>query len=151
MKPIGFEQRRSAFFHLFAAQQAKTARLAANKQVVRHRHVGQQVNLLVYGADAELLRVRGIARPYGLAAEINGAAVGLVNAGERFNQRRFTGAVFAEQRHDLPAPQAEIDLVEGLYAGKRFAQAFRSQDFLMVIVMHGRTLLKPEPGVLRLA
>ncbi|ABU75537.1 hypothetical protein ESA_00236 [Cronobacter sakazakii ATCC BAA-894] len=42
-------------------------------------------------------------------------------------------------------------MVERLYAGKRFAQAFRSQDFLMVVVIHGRTLLLPEPGVLRLA
>ncbi|CCK03909.1 conserved hypothetical protein [Cronobacter sakazakii 696] len=151
MKSVGFEQRRGAFFHLFTAQQAEAARLAANKQVVRHRHVGQQVNFLVYGADTKLLRVRGVARPHGLAAEINGAAIGLINAGERFNERRFSGPVFPEQRHDLPAPQAEIDMVERLYTGERFAQAFRSQDFLMVVVIHGRTLLLPEPGVLRLA
>jgi hypothetical protein len=42
----------------------------------------------------------------------------MVNAGQRFNQRRFSRAVFAQQRHDFAAPQAEIDVIQRLNAGK---------------------------------
>ncbi|MNV86572.1 hypothetical protein D3C71_1806170 [compost metagenome] len=61
-KTVGFHQFGGARLHLFSAQQAKPARLTANKQIIRHRHVRQQVHFLIYGPDAQLLGVSGIFR-----------------------------------------------------------------------------------------
>ena len=40
------------------------------------------------------------------------AGVGLVDAGQDFDQRRFAGAVLAQQRVDLAAADVEIDVIE---------------------------------------
>ncbi len=41
---VGFHQLCRPRLHLFTAQQAKASWLTANKQVIRHRHIRQQVH-----------------------------------------------------------------------------------------------------------
>ena len=118
---VRFHQLCRPRLHLFAAQQAKTAWLAANKQIIRHRHIRQQVHFLVHRPDPQLLGMGGIFRRNGVAFQPDGAAIGMINAGQGFNQRRFSRAVLAQQRHDLTAPQAEINVIQRLYAGEEFA------------------------------
>jgi hypothetical protein len=43
-----------------AAQQAKAFWLAANKQVIRHRHIWQQVHFLIDRPDPQLLGMGGV-------------------------------------------------------------------------------------------
>jgi hypothetical protein len=50
------------------------------------------------------------------------------HAGEGVHQRRFTGAVLAEQRMDLAGPHIEIDVVQRVHAWEGFAYAFGRQD-----------------------
>ncbi len=45
-KAVGGHQRRRPGLHLFTSQQTKPPRLTADEQVIRHRHIGQQVHFL---------------------------------------------------------------------------------------------------------
>lgn len=60
-KAVGGHQRRRPGLHLFTSQQTKPPRLTADEQVIRHRHIRQQVHFLVDGADPQLL---GMGGPY---------------------------------------------------------------------------------------
>ena len=134
---IRFHQLRGARFHLFAAQQAKTSGLAANKQVIRYRHVWQQVHFLVDRADPQLLRMRGVFGRNSITFQPDSAAIGVIDPGQGFNQRRLPRPVFAEQRHDLPPPQAEINVIQRLNAREKFTQALCAEDFLVLFGGHG--------------
>ena len=134
---VGFHQLCRPRLHLFTAQQAKASWLTANKQVIRHRHIRQQVHFLVYRPDPQLLGMGGVFWRNGVTFQPDGATVGVINAGQRFNQRRFSRAVFPQQRHDLPAPQAEINVIQRLYAGEEFTQALCAEDFLVLFSGHG--------------
>ena len=57
----------------------------------------------------------------GLAFQPDSAAIGVIHAGQGFNQRGFTRAVFPKKGHDLAAPQAKIDVIQRFYAGEEFA------------------------------
>jgi hypothetical protein len=57
---VGFHQLCRPRLHLFTAQQAKASWLTANKQVIRHRHIRQQVHFLVYRPDPQLLGMGGV-------------------------------------------------------------------------------------------
>ena len=46
------------------------------------------------------------------SSKLIAAGVCFVNAGENFDQRRFSSAVLAEQRMNLAAPHIEIDTIE---------------------------------------
>ena len=67
----------------------------AAQQIIRHRHVRQQVHFLIDGADPQLLGVGGIFWRDFPAFQPDCPAVGVVDAGKRFNQGGFTRAVFA--------------------------------------------------------
>src|SRR5208337_1280252 len=58
-----------------------------------------------------------------LAFDIHVAAVGRVNAGEYFYQRRLAGAVVADQADDLAFVDAEVDVLKRVDAGIPFVQA----------------------------
>ena len=56
---------------------AKAARVAADKNVFRHRQVRAQIDFLVHGADAERLCVRGGARGHYLPVQRDAVAQGV--------------------------------------------------------------------------
>ncbi len=82
----------------------------------------------VDGADPQLLGMGGIFGRNSTAFQPDSAAIGMVNAGQRFDQRRFSGAVFAQQGHDFAAPQAKVDVIQRLNAGEEFTKSFGAKD-----------------------
>ena len=66
---------------------------------------GNKRGLLVNAGDAEFVRRGGREVAHALAVDFNGAAVGLVRAGDDLDERGFARAVFAEQRVNFPRPQ----------------------------------------------
>ena len=82
------------------------AALLTEDDVVDHRHVVHQAEMLVHHGDAVRQRIGRSRRPIGLAAKAHGAGVGHVNAENQIAQGRFAGAVLAENavhlaRHDV--------------------------------------------------
>src|ERR1700674_1954289 len=73
--------------------------------------------------DAERLRVFGRRDDDRLALDLDRTAIRVYRAGEDFHQRRFAGAVFADQRMHLAAPDVEVDAVERAHAGIGFGDA----------------------------
>ena len=100
-------------------EDAETGGFDAEKDVLRHRAMRQQAQLLVDDADAcapggDRVRKRDLS-----SIEPDGPAVGPVNAAEDLDQRRFPRAVLAAEGVNLAARAAEADGVERLHAWKR--------------------------------
>ena len=90
-------------------EQAEAALLAAEEDVLGHRAVGHQVDLLVDRADAGRLRLLRRGELDGLAVEQDLAGILPVIAGQDLDQGRLAGAVLADQRMNL----ARLDLERG--------------------------------------
>ena len=88
-------------------------RLAAERDVLGHRDVRQQVDLLVDRADARAAGPRAAsrsARPIAVEPEL--ARGQRERPGDRLDQRRLAGAVLAHERVDLAGEEPEVDGVE---------------------------------------
>ncbi len=81
-------------------------------------HVGDDVEvvaerqILVDGGHAELGGVVGGANRDALAAPVDLAVVGFVDAGDHLDQCRLAGAVVADQRGNASRRDVEVDVVE---------------------------------------
>ena len=65
-----------------------------------------------------------------LEIDLAGICAVRVDAAQDFHQGRFAGPVFAHQRVNLALLDAEIDVVQCLYTGKRFGDVAHFQyDF----------------------
>ncbi|GAA0000194.1 hypothetical protein BRDID11002_01940 [Bradyrhizobium diazoefficiens] len=107
--------------HLAVAHDAEAHRLAVEKQVLRHREIRQQIDLLVDRSDAGLKRGLGRARRDLLAAEPDDAGVAREYAGDDLDQRGLAGAVLAEQRMDLAGAKREVDLLQRTHSAEALA------------------------------
>ncbi len=87
--------------------------LRAERDVLEHRHVVGQGEVLVHHADAGIDRRAGVARPKRLAEGLDRPLVGDIMAEQDVHQRGLAGAVFAEQRDHLAALKVERDGVVG--------------------------------------
>ena len=115
------QQRGSATAHLGVTDQTKTGRLPSEIEVLRHRQVRQQIDLLIDRGDPGI--ERGPRRPchdFG-AAKPDNSGIALEHAGHHLDQRGLAGAVLAEQRVDLAGPQGEIHLLQRLQCAETFA------------------------------
>lgn len=83
--------------------------LLAEKHRFRDGKVRDQVKLLVNDANAGGFNGCRIAEGQRVTVEGRAAAVSLIDAGEDFNQRRFTGAVLANQAMNFPRIEAQGD------------------------------------------
>ena len=92
------------------AAQAVEEFLVAEIEVLRHGHRRHQAGFLEHHGDALAQRRRRRGEVHLLAAIEHAAAGGLDDAGHDLGQRRFAGAVLAQQRVDLALAQIEIDL-----------------------------------------
>ena len=88
-------------------------RLAAQEQVAGDAQLGDQVDLLVDGADARQLRVPGTREPGRCALEAQLARIGLVDPGHDLDERRLACAVLAHERMHLAGMQVHRHVVEG--------------------------------------
>ena len=95
-----------------ARADAGLALQAAELEILRDAHAGEQPAALRHVADAEPRDLRGAQARDLRAAELDRAGGGRGDADQRFEQRRLAGAVAAEQRDDLVRFQVEGDIVE---------------------------------------
>ena len=122
------EQRFGAAAHLAFAHDAEAHRLAVEKQVLRHRQVRQQVDLLVDGGNAGLHCGLGRARRDLFAAQADDTGIAREHAGDDLDQRRFAGAVLAEQRMDLAGAKREVDLLQRAHRTEALADPAHLQQ-----------------------
>jgi hypothetical protein len=94
--------------------------LQAQREIFGDGEVGEERGLLVNAGDAERAGGGGSEVGDGVAGEGDRAAVGLVRAGDDFDERAFAGAVFAEERVDFAGPQIEIDSAQRTHAAVIF-------------------------------
>jgi hypothetical protein len=118
-------------------------RVAADQQVLQHRGVLEQLDVLEGARNAQRRNlVRGLfgelERP--LRSEIGDlAGGGRVDAADQVEHRGLAGAVGADQREHLAALHVEADLVDGQHAAEAHAEVlgrakqdvvhFRRSDF----------------------
>ncbi len=142
LQPLARQPSRAA-----PGDQPEPARLAAERQVLGHRHRRDEIDFLVDRADAEGLRLAGRADLDRMAVEPDLAPVAAQSAGQDLDQRRLAGAVFAHQRVDFAGFDPKIDPLQRPHAGKRLRDPehlnSRSQGF--------RPLVGPADMFTRLA
>ena len=108
--PVLLEKLRRGGLHPSAIQRPPAgAILLAEKHRFRDGKVRDQVKLLVNDANAGGFNGCRIAEGQRVTVEGRAAAVSLIDAGEDFNQRRFTGAVLANQAMNFPRIEAQGD------------------------------------------
>ena len=125
-----------ALARLAPGDQPEPSRLAAERQVLGHRHGRDEVDFLVDRADPER---PGFARPANRdrpAVEPDLALVAAERAGHDLDQGRLARAVLSEQRMHLAGLDPKIDPLQGAHAGKRLRDSqhlnSRSQGFCPV-------------------
>ena len=95
------------------ARDDRPARLATEDDVLPHREVVGEHEVLEHHADAVADRGRGGAEVLHLAVDEDRSLVGLMGAVERLHQRRLAGPVLADDGVDRAAPNLEVDAVVG--------------------------------------
>src|SRR5215216_6319186 len=95
------------------------------ENVLRDRHQRNQRQLLMDDDDAERLGIVDVAKAPLLAVEDDAALIVAmrIDAAENLHQGRLAGAVLADQRMDLARLDREVDVAQGLNAGKTLAYA----------------------------
>ena len=109
-------------------QEQALAGLPADEDVLRHRQVLHQVQLLVDDADALALRVPGPVNFDLLAEILNGAPVLLVDAGENFHQGGLARPILSHQGHHFSGPHLQVRVVQRVDAGEVFLDAVHFKD-----------------------
>ena len=113
LQAVFFRQREHLFARLALLQEAMLRRLNAHDDIVQHREALDQLEVLVHHADAEAVGVVRVFDGDDLAVLADLALLGLIQAEQDGHERGLAGAVFAEQRMDLPLAQLERDVVIG--------------------------------------
>ncbi len=93
-------------------QQTEASRLVADEDVLGHAAFGDQVDFLVDRAHAPALRVARRGEGDRLAVEVDRALVERMKAGQHLDQRRFAGAVLADQAMYLAGAQRQRDVAQ---------------------------------------
>ncbi len=107
--------------------------------------VGQR-EMLVHHADAGVQRGARIAGRQRLAEDFDLPGIGAVVAEQDRHQRALAGAVFAEQRQHLAAPEIERDVVVGNQVAEALADATKAQRRRLGR-QGGRQPYLPPPGL----
>ena len=94
-------------------------RLHAERDVLGHRHAGNQHEVLVHHADAQVEGVGGGAEVHRLAVHQDASLVGLVEPGEDVHEGRLPGAVLAHQGQHLAPADLEETRSQASTPGKR--------------------------------
>ncbi|MGY4425581.1 hypothetical protein ACVWY2_008030 [Bradyrhizobium sp. JR6.1] len=114
------QQRRHAGAHLRVVHQLQRAAgelLAPDEDIGRDVEILEQVQLLVHKGDAGQGRLVHRHPCVVVAADADHARARRDHAGQHAHQRRFAGAVLADQAQHLAAADAQIDVVERPDAG----------------------------------
>ena len=123
-------------------------RRVADEHVLGDGQVREQPRFLVDDGDAERTGVRRSVEHDRLAVELHRPAVGLMDAGQRLDERALARAVLPNQRVDLAGAQLEGNVVQRLRRRKRFDMS-RSATAAATVTDAG--LDHPTPSVHRWA
>ena len=102
--------------------------LVADENVLGDVEIGKQQRLLIDGGDAQSLRLGGAAYRDGSTGEKDLAAIRLMHAGDDLDERRFAGAVLAEQGVNFAGMQRKRDVFERLSGVEALGDAANLQD-----------------------
>ena len=105
-------------------------RQVAEEDVLTHTEGIDEAQLLVDGDDAQVLRRARVLDGHRLAIDANGAPIGAVSPGEDLHQRRFSGAILADDRVNFAWSYCQRDIVQGMNAWKTLIDVFGLQDRL---------------------
>ena len=136
-------------------------RFAAKPDVLLHRQVGNERQLLEHGRNAGLLRLLRVSRTIRRAGKRHRPAIRAHGSGEDLDERALAGAVLAQQRMHFAGAGGKIGAAEGGdaaiplgdrgrvqkfgHAGRTFSQEF--QDSSRVGSGAGsKTLTQPSPA-----
>ena len=97
------------------------------EEIRRDVPVRDQAQLLVCGRDPRLAGERRGSERLVLAVDVDLAAVGSDRPREDLDQRRFTGAVFADERVDLAGMGNEVNAAESLDAAVGLGQSGKDE------------------------
>ncbi len=103
--------------HLAGAGQRRAqqrALLGAQHDILQHREILHQLEMLEHHADARADRGLAVGDVHGLAADDDLARIGAVEAVEDRHQRRFSRAVLADDPVDRARHDADRDVLVGL-------------------------------------
>ena len=123
------------------------ALLVAQEHIFADAHVGHQSQLLMDDDDAFALAVLDVGELayFSLVYNISRiAAVGIQTA-EHVHQRGFAGAVLTHQRVDAALFDDEVDVVEGLDAGKLLGDPPHFQNIVRQIIP-SKPAIRSFPG-----
>jgi len=110
----------------------RPSHLMTKHDVFADAEIGAQVNFLIHGGDARVLRITGTGEGLRLAFHFNGTRVDPVHAGKRFDHRRFSSAVLAHESVDFTWIQTQVDAVQGLDARELDRDTFHHDDWLLI-------------------
>ena len=125
---------------LLLLEEAQLRVLRAEDDVVQHREHVDQFEVLVHHADVQRGGVVGIVDLNLFAVLLDDSGLGLIEAEEDAHQRRFSGAVLAEQGMDLALAQLQCDVVVRLDAGELLGDV-KHFDYILGRVVHAVTSL----------
>ncbi len=108
--------------------------LAAEVHVLDDVEVVAEREILVHDLDPELRRVLRPVDVHLLAAEEDLAGVVAVDAGDALDERRLSGAVVADERHDLARAHLEVDVGQRLHGAERLREVADLEEWS---VAHG--------------
>ena len=117
-----------------ADQPRVRAHVAADHHVLQRRHLGEQPDVLEGARDARLGHLVHRAGLVGLAAELEAAAVGDVQAGDDVEEGGLAGAVGADQAVDLAALDGDAHVGQRLQAAETLADAGDLENGLCHVV-----------------
>jgi len=116
-------QRARLLFKLAVVDEQARSRLATDEDILCHRHVGRQGELLIDRCDPRLLRRLGTAEADGLASQLDRSRIGRLGAGQDLQQGRLAGTVLTKECVDLGFVDGKVHLVERPNARKSLRYA----------------------------
>ena len=117
LQPNAVRQHLRLRLKLPAADEQPGAGLSAHKDVLCHRHVGGQRELLVDRHDAAVLGILGTGKGDIGAVETDRSTVWRHRPGKDLQQSGFAGPVFADEGVNLGLSNLEVNRVERTHAG----------------------------------
>src|SRR6185295_12354528 len=110
----------------------------AGEHVLEQRKLLEQADLLEGAGDAEPRPLVRREPDEACSIEQKRTRVGLIDAGEEVQERRFAGAVRADQREDRACRDVDADVVHGAHAAEALVQLFGLEE------AQARTLARKE-------
>ena len=96
--------------------------------VLGHRQVAEQAQLLVDGADPKPVGIVGRKGEIARTAEQDFSGIGRYEPTQDVFERRFAGTVLADQHHDLTGADGEADIAQHRHAGEALVDSSQRQQ-----------------------